>query len=192
MILALSGASGVGKSTVIQSLIARSDKYRRLTTITTRAPRPDDRPKEIIHVSNSEFDELAHSGQFIWEVSIFGNRYASLRSELEAALINHQTVLLCDVAPQAIDRLNLLMKEAEAENHTLRKIYLAAPSQIELERRLRQRRLPEDQIASRMAGLRNVEAHEILSAKYDLIISSNLTASEVSDIVHSVSGVKKF
>lgn len=192
MILTLSGASGVGKSTAILSLLNRSRRYRRLSSYTTRASRSDDRPGEIIHVANSVFDELSHSGKFIWEVSVFGSRYGSLRSELEAALTEKETIVLCDVASSAIEHLTLLTANTTMLNRSLRKIYLSAPGQFELERRLRQRGVAEDQIALRMSKMKEIETRELISGKYDVIVSSSLKADEVADIVHSISGAEKF
>lgn len=187
MIVSISGASGVGKTTAIKNLTNSSPKYKRLRSFTTRRNRQDDPPGEICCISDGEFEELAASGEFFWEVSIHGHKYGSLRSDLMDALADTDTVLLCDVAPAAIQKIEELASSTDIGQHSLRRVYLVAPPRIELSERLRARGMPPEEIEGRIRNLENEDRYEIVNGNYEVIISSRLSKNRIAAILQALS-----
>jgi len=64
-VLAVSGPSGVGKTTIARSLLSLFSSYaEQVPIITTRKPRKDD-TEPYVHVSKTEFDTRVESGEII-------------------------------------------------------------------------------------------------------------------------------
>jgi len=80
----ITGPSGVGKGTLIHGLLKRCAGIELSVSATTRAPRPDERDGREYHfLSPEEFEEKVAHGEFVEHAEYAGNRYGTLRSELE-------------------------------------------------------------------------------------------------------------
>ena len=80
----ITGPSGVGKGTLIRSLFDRVPELGLSVSATTRAPRPGEQdgvPTTSSH--RDEFDARVAAGDFVEWAEYSGNRYGTLRSELE-------------------------------------------------------------------------------------------------------------
>jgi guanylate kinase len=77
-VVSISGASGVGKTTLQEKLIEHRD-YRRVLSHTTRSKRDSDREGEYCYLSVDEFFSL---NDLLWSIEIHSNHYATSRSEL--------------------------------------------------------------------------------------------------------------
>jgi guanylate kinase len=83
-VLVITGPSGVGKGTLIKSLLERHPELELSVSATTRPPRPGERPGVDYHfLDPDEFDRRVRAGEFVEHASYAGNRYGTLRSELE-------------------------------------------------------------------------------------------------------------
>ncbi len=81
--LVITGPSGVGKGTLIRSLLSRLPELRLSVSATTRAPRPGEQDGREYHfLSDEEFDRRLAAGEFLEHATYAGNRYGTLRSEL--------------------------------------------------------------------------------------------------------------
>jgi guanylate kinase len=83
-ILVITGPSGVGKGTLIRGLLDRMEGLALAVSATTRAPRPGEVDGRDYHfLSPEEFDLRVARGEFVEHAEYAGNRYGTLRSELE-------------------------------------------------------------------------------------------------------------
>lgn len=93
MLVLLFGPSGVGKTTIIRSLVA-DFKWSPVISVVTRAPRADDDFK--IHVSHTDFECLAAHMKLWSDVSQFGERYGTLKAEVRCAIEDEGTFYVLD------------------------------------------------------------------------------------------------
>ena len=139
----ISGASGVGKSTVLKRVMAARKDLAFSVSATTRAPREGE--VDGVHyyfITRPEFEAMIQRGEFLEYDAHAKNYYGTPRSQMEDKL-SHGHVLL-DIEPNGARAVKESAPEA-----TL--IFIMPPSIQELERRLRGRGdTPEDQICVRM------------------------------------------
>ena len=83
-VLVITGPSGVGKGTVIRLLLDRFPEMKLSVSATTRAPRPGEQDGREYHfLSPAAFQERIEADEFLEWAEYAGNRYGTLRSELE-------------------------------------------------------------------------------------------------------------
>ncbi len=82
----ITGPSGVGKGTLIHALLERCPGIELSVSATTRAPREGEAAGREYHfLTPQEFQERVDRGEFVEHAEYAGNRYGTLRSELERA-----------------------------------------------------------------------------------------------------------
>jgi guanylate kinase len=83
-VFVITGPSGVGKGTLIRGLLERLPELELSVSATTRAPRPGEVHGVSYHfLTPAQFDERVAAGDFLEHATYSGNRYGTLRSELE-------------------------------------------------------------------------------------------------------------
>ncbi|MBQ8768281.1 MAG: guanylate kinase [Oscillospiraceae bacterium] len=139
----ISGASGVGKSTVLAKVMAARDDLQFSVSATTRPPRPGEiEGKSYYFVSHQQFEQMIAEDAFVEYDCHMANCYGTPTRQLEEKLVNGSVIL--DIEP--VGAGNVRKKRPDA---TL--IFIAPPSMEELERRLRGRGdTAEDQIQLRL------------------------------------------
>ena len=86
-VFVITGPSGVGKGTLIRGLLEQVPELELSVSATTRAPRPGERTGIDYHfLSAPEFEARAAAGEFVEHATYSGNRYGTLRSDLERLL----------------------------------------------------------------------------------------------------------
>ena len=142
-LIVISGASGVGKGTVLGILMEKRKDLTFSVSATTRPPRPGE--VDGVHysfVTKERFEEMIAQGEFLEYDAHADNYYGTPRAQAEEKL-EHGFVLL-DIEPKGAMQVRQAMPEAVL-------IFIMPPSMEELERRLRGRGdTPEDQIQKRM------------------------------------------
>ena len=142
-LIVISGASGVGKGTVLNLMMQQRDDLRFSVSATTRPPRPGE--EEGVHyyfVTRERFEDMIAQDQFLEYDAHNANYYGTPRAQAEEKMELGHVLLDIDVngARQVKDRA----PEAQL-------FFIMPPSVEELERRLRGRGdTPEDQIKIRM------------------------------------------
>ena len=141
--IVISGASGVGKGTVLNLMMQMRKDLAFSVSATTRDPRPSE--VDGVHyyfVSRERFEEMIRNGEFLEYDEHNKNYYGTPRAQAEEKMVNGHVLL--DIEPAGAKQVRASMPEA-----TL--IFIMPPSMEELERRLRGRGdTPEDQIQIRM------------------------------------------
>jgi guanylate kinase len=83
-VFVITGPSGVGKGTLIRSLLEREPRLRLSVSATTRAPRPGEEDGREYHfLTPEEFERRLAAGEFLEHATYAGNRYGTLLSEVE-------------------------------------------------------------------------------------------------------------
>jgi len=83
-VFVITGPSGVGKGTLIRSLLEREPRLRLSVSATTRAPRPGEQDGREYHfLTPEEFERRLAAGEFLEHATYAGNRYGTLLSEVE-------------------------------------------------------------------------------------------------------------
>lgn len=139
----VSGASGVGKSTVLKKVMAAREDLLFSVSATTRAPREGEvEAVSYYFVSKPEFEDMIRQGAFVEYDAHADNYYGTPKGQLEEKLVRGNVIL--DVEPNGAFAVR-----KERPDTTL--IFIMPPSVEELERRLRGRKdTSEEQIRLRL------------------------------------------
>jgi guanylate kinase len=125
----ITGPSGVGKGTLIRGLLARAPELGLSVSATTRAPRPGEEDGVDYHfLTPDEFEARVNTGDFVEHAEYSGNRYGTLRSELERRLAEGEGVVL-EIEVQGARQVRAAMPDAVA-------VFIAPPSLEALRARL--------------------------------------------------------
>jgi len=127
----ISGASGVGKSTVLSKVMASRDDLRFSVSATTRSPRPGE--QDGVHyyfVSKETFQRMIAEDAFLEYDAHMDNYYGTPKAQLEEKLQQGHVIL--DIEPNGAFNVRKARPDAVL-------IFIAPPSLEELERRLRSR-----------------------------------------------------
>ena len=177
----ISGASGVGKSTVLSRVMAQRSDLRFSVSATTRAPRPGETNGiNYFFVSKEKFLDMIQQDAFLEYDAHMDNYYGTPKEQLEDKLLTGSVIL--DIEP--VGAFNVRAKRPDAVL-----IFVAPPSMEELERRLRSRGdTAEDQIRLRLDRAR-WEMEQ--STKYDYIVINGdveTCAGEIINIIAKTCG----
>ena len=83
-VFVVTGPSGAGKGTLIAALRARRPDLKTAISATTRGRRPAELDgREYWFLTPDEFERRVRDGEFLEHVSYVGNRYGTLRSEID-------------------------------------------------------------------------------------------------------------
>ncbi len=142
-LIVISGASGVGKGTVLGLMMEKRSDLLFSVSATTRQPRPNE--VDGVHyyfITKERFEEMIAQGDFLEYDAHSKHYYGTPRAQAEEK--QEKGHVLLDIDPKGAAQIRRTVPEA-----TL--IFIMPPSMEELERRLRGRGdTPEDQIAIRM------------------------------------------
>ncbi len=130
-VFVVTGPSGAGKGTLIKLVLPRFPELALAVSATTREQRPGE--EDGVHywfLSRDEFDRRIEAGEFLEWVDYVGNRYGTLRSEIERLRADGKAPLL-ELETEGA----LRVKRREGNAIT---VFVTAPVQV-LERRLRDR-----------------------------------------------------
>jgi guanylate kinase len=178
ILFVLSGPSGVGKDKLIEHLRTRSLDIRLVVTATTREPRPGEVDGKAYHfLDRLTFDEWKGHGELVEWAEYVGNCYGTPVSSLLLAMQDgHDAVLKIDVQGAAQVKRRL-------PNAVL--VFLAPPSMVDLEDRLRKRADTNSaDLARRMARAQEEMRH---MPDYDYFIVNH--NGQIEDAVEKFSAI---
>ncbi len=128
-VFVITGPSGVGKGTLIRGLLGRLPELELSVSATTRPPRPGERDGvDYYFLTPEQFAQHVANGDFVEHATYSGNRYGTLRAELERRLQAGIPVVL-EIEVQGARQVRQSMPEAIA-------VFIAPPSQQALRVRL--------------------------------------------------------
>jgi guanylate kinase len=145
----VTGPSGVGKGTLIRTLRERMPGLELSVSATTRAPRPGEEHGVDYHfLSGEEFERRLNAGEFIEHAEYAGNRYGTLRSEIDRARGAGARALVLEIEVQGARQVRQALPGAV-------QVFVAPPSDDALRTRLVGRGADDpDQIERRLAVAR--------------------------------------
>jgi guanylate kinase len=128
-VFVITGPSGVGKGTLIRGLLERIPRLEMSISATTRQPRPGERDGVDYHfLTPEEFDRRVEAGDFLEHATYSGNRYGTLRSEVQQRLDRGEPVVL-EIELQGARQIREAMPDAV-------EVFVAPPSREALRARL--------------------------------------------------------
>lgn len=134
----ISGPSGVGKSTVLQALLAQNDNIYFSVSATTREPRPGEQDGVHYHFMDVDtFRKWIVNDEFLEYAEYIGNFYGTPKKYVDAAMNRGKDVIL-DIEVQGAIQVT-------SKRPDVVRIFIAPPSWAELERRLKERGTDSDE-----------------------------------------------
>ena len=128
-VFVITGPSGVGKGTLIRSLVQQVPELEVAVSATTRPPRPGEADGvDYWFLTDEEFDARLAAGGFVEHAAYSGHRYGTLRSELESRVRGGAPVVL-EIEIQGARQVREAMPEAV-------QVFIAPPSPEALRARL--------------------------------------------------------
>ena len=162
LMLVLSSPSGAGKTTLSRKLLEADPGVELSVSVTTRKQRPGEIDGRDYHfIDAPRFEAMVKQGELLEWAQVFGHRYGTPRSPVEAALANGHDVLF-DIDWQGTQQLR------EKADRDLVSIFVLPPSMLDLEQRLRRRAQDSDDVIhARMATAAGEMSHW---AEYDYVV----------------------
>ncbi|GLI34800.1 guanylate kinase [Desulforhabdus amnigena] len=169
----ISAPSGVGKTTIIRTILAQWPSLRFSVSCTTRSPRAGETPGKDYHfLSHEEFERGIQSGRFLEWAQVHGQYYGTDGEQIEEWLIDGEDVLL-DIDVQGA-------RQVRCAHPGVQSIFILPPSMKALEERLRGRNTESpEQLAARLTAARKEiqEAHW-----YDYIVVNDILEDAIADL----------
>lgn len=185
MIYTIAAASGTGKTSLVQALVASLDNIIPSVSHTTRPKRPNERNGEnYFFVSKTKFEAMITNNEFLEYAQVFDNYYGTSRKWVEIQIDNGVDVIL-EIDWQGVQQVKKL-KLASIN------IFILPPS-IEA---LRQRLILRNQDPKQIIGQRIAAAYEEIShyVASDYIVVNDkfdMTLVDLRSIIRSQRLLKK-
>ena len=160
LLIAVSGPSGVGKGTIVKTLLKRRGDVAESVSCTTRAPREGEKHgREYFFLTKEEFEKRIREDDFLEYDEHFGNFYGTPKSFVRETLKTRSVILEIDV----VGALN-----AKKAFPDCKLVMIVPPSLEELKRRLIGRNSEtEEEIEKRLSRL---EYELSKKDEYDFVI----------------------
>ena len=172
-LIVLTGPSGVGKGTLMRSLLQRHPELYYSVSVTTRSPRPGEIDgKNYYFLSRNQFEQLVAEGEFLEWAEFAGNYYGTLR---EAVLnqINSGKLVVLEIELEGARQIRASFPSGLS-------IFILPPSFDELEKRIRDRAQDSEEAMAR----RLLRAQEEIKAadEFDIQIVNDDFETALNDI----------
>jgi len=171
-LIVLTGPSGVGKGTLLRSLLKRHPELYLSVSVTTRQPRPSEVDgKHYYFVSRDKFEQMVTAGELLEWAEYAGNYYGTPRLAVEQKIQLGQSVIL-EIEVVGARKIHQTFP-------TALRIFILPPTLAELEQRIRGRgQDSEDAIARRLSC---AKAEIDAADEFDLqIVNDNLEKALLS------------
>jgi len=131
-LIIITGPSGVGKGTLMRSLLQRHPELYYSVSATTRPPRPGEIDgKDYYFISRSKFEQLAQNCEFLEWAEFASNYYGTPREPVERQIREGKLVVL-EIELEGARQIRTTFPSAKS-------IFILPPSLPELEKRIRSR-----------------------------------------------------
>jgi guanylate kinase len=160
-LIVLTGPSGVGKGTLLNSLLKRHPDLYLSVSATTRPPRAGEVDgQDYYFVTRNQFEQMIVNGELLEWAEFAGNLYGTPRKAVEESIQQGHWVIL-EIELEGARQIRQFFPDAL-------RIFILPPSLPELEFRIRTRgKDPEDAIARR---LRRAQEEINAASEFDIQI----------------------
>lgn len=175
LLIVISGASGVGKDSLVQRMKERSFPFHFVVTATDRPPRPNEvHGRDYYFYSTTEFERMIAAGELLEHAWVYGQHKGIPKAQVRQALASGQDVVMrLDV--QGAETIKKLIPTAIT-------VFLTCESEEELVARLRQRRTEsEEALQNRLATARQ-ELARIPELDYLVVNRRDALDAAVDDV----------
>ena len=178
VLLAVSGPSGVGKGTMVKTIINRRADVVESVSCTTRPPREGEvHGKHYFFLSREEFERRIAEDDFLEYNEHFGNYYGTPKSFVKEALKDKSVIMEIEV----VGELNAKKTFPECLL-----VMVVPPSVDELKKRLKGRGSEtEEQIEKRLARMNYELSHR---DQYDYVIVNDDLETAIADLCKIIDG----
>ena len=163
-IFVVSGPGGVGKGTIVASLVARDPRLWLSRSWTTRPRRPGEAADAYTFAERAEFERRIEAGGFLEWTNFLGNYYGTPVPDADPA---HNVVLEIEVD-------GATQVKRQFDDAVL--IFVMPPSRAEQQRRLRGRGDPEDKVDERLQKALDEEPVGLAMADH-VVVNDDLDAT---------------
>lgn len=177
----ISGPSGVGKTTIIENLLAKDNKIEKIVAFTTRPMRVGEISDKTYHyISREAFEEKMEHGDFL-EYLEFSNHFYGFGLTKEEVLtkLRNGIDLIVDMDYSQVSDLKSKIPNCYS-------IFIVPPSLESLTTRLKSRGDSEETISKRMGYAKDIIEHQHVS---DTIILNH--DGKVEEAVAEIFGIIK-
>ena len=172
--------SGAGKTTLVHALMAQRKKdFSFSISYTTRKPRPNElNGIDYLFIDIEKFMSLKESGELLEHAEVFGNYYATSRSQVEEHLSNNRNVIL-EIDWQGAQQVRESMPKCIS-------IFIMPPNIAELSRRLRERRTDKPEVIERR--LKNAKEDMSHWDEFDYVVINENLKEAIIDLESIIDG----
>ena len=180
-LIVVSGASGVGKSTVLKEVMSRLSNLHFSVSATTRAQRPGEVDGvNYYFVDRDKFQAMIKKQELLEYAEYVGNFYGTPEAPIDQALKNCNDILL-DIEIQGA--LNVKKRRPD-----IIMIYMMAPSFAELERRLSNRGDTAPEVVAER--LSHAKWEFTFAHQYDYLVINDQVENAVNEIISIITAEK--
>lgn len=160
-LIVLSGFSGVGKGTVLKTMMAQHDNYAYSVSATTRSPREGEVDgKDYFFRTQEEFESMIRNGELLEYACYVGHYYGTPREYVKKQMDEGKDVIL-EIEVQGALNIRKIVPEAVL-------IYMLPPDAKALRERLTERGTESEKVAKSRIKAAALEARSI--SQYDYVI----------------------
>lgn len=172
-LIVLTGPSGVGKGTLLRSLLQRHPELYFSVSATTRSPRPGEIDGQHYYfVSRDKFQQMVEADELLEWAEFAGNYYGTPRLPVERQIQQGQSVIL------EIEVVGA--RKIKQTFPSILRIFVLPPSLEELERRIRSRGQDSEEAIARR--LNRAKAEIEAAGEFDVQIVNNDLEKALRDI----------
>jgi len=172
-LIVLTGPSGVGKGTLMRSLLQRHSELYFSISVTTRAPRPGEiHGKHYYFTDRETFNTLIEQGELLEWASFAGNYYGTPRQQVEEQ-VRHGKWVILEIELEGARQIRRSFPE-------VLQIFILPPSLDELEQRLRGR--AQDSEEAILRRLKRAEEEINAAGEFDLRVVNDDLEQALSQI----------
>jgi guanylate kinase len=178
-LIIITAASGAGKTSLVNALLAQDTQVRKSVSHTTRQPRPGEQDGLDYHfVSESQFLDILNTGGFLESADVHGAKYGSSQSAVDNALYNGIDIIL-EIDWQGAEQVRRIYPEATS-------IFIIPPSIETLQHRLNSRGQDSAEVIARRVAAAREEMRHMVEFDYVTINDNfNEALQDLTAIIRS-------